>query len=185
MNSDAKAKDSVPDHMVLTRPTPNEKQPSSTKPSRGALQSTRSNSAEGACVPDVLELDNVPEEERVIDDSEILVFQKLLKTVMVAESIETQVGSSYVFEDKAVQVDLSDIAFEDIQCAKYGDAKVRFYTGLPNLAVFMLIFSQFVKHSAEKMRYWHGEKRSSVPQADLQKRGKERKLRTVMNFLWC
>ncbi|XP_069136298.1 uncharacterized protein [Argopecten irradians] len=85
------------------------------------------------------------------------------------------------FVDKGVQCD-PDPLFEEnrklkkelkktkeqVQESKWGvhkiqdnDEKTRFYTGLPTFTVFLWLFN-FLKPKAEKMRYWVGQKTSSL-----------------------
>lgn len=45
---------------------------------------------------------------------------------------------------------------------KDSDEKVRFYTVFPTFQVFWMFFLTLVKHGAEKLNYWEGERQSMV-----------------------
>jgi hypothetical protein len=66
------------------------------------------------------------------------------------------------------------------------DDKTRFYTGFISFAMFNLMYKTFVKHGAEKLSYWEGEKRSmgerSYHDDNINKPGKKRSLRTIDEF---
>ena len=51
------------------------------------------------------------------------------------------------------QTELPSMTQEDLGRS---DEKTRFYTGFPNYATFMLMFSLFLKHGAAQLRYWEG-----------------------------
>ncbi|XP_021346079.1 uncharacterized protein LOC110445671 [Mizuhopecten yessoensis] len=69
------------------------------------------------------------------------------------------------------------------------DEKTKYYTGYPNYATFLLFFTTFCKHGAEKLTYWEGEKRTQLHAEDrkyshpnIEKPGKKRSLRTIDEF---
>lgn len=74
--------------------------------------------------------------------------------------------------------------YEDI---KDSDEKVRFYAGFPSFQVFWMFLLTLLKHSAEKLNYWEGERRSmgdkQYHQEGHQKPGKRRFLRPIDEFL--
>lgn len=96
-----------------------------------------------------------------------------------------QVGLSFsISRDVALQCDLPRMIYEDI---KDSDEKVRFYTGFPTFQVFWMFFLTHLKHGAEKLNYWEGERRSmgdkQYHQEGHQKPGKRRFLRPIDEFL--
>lgn len=71
---------------------------------------------------------------------------------------------------------------EDIE---NNDEKTRFYTGYSNYLTFMLFFQTFLKHGADKLNYWEGQKRSlfeKTHKIQRNKPGRKRKLRTIDEF---
>lgn len=75
-----------------------------------------------------------------------------------SNEVGVQVGLSLsITRDVAVQCDLPRMIYEDI---KDSDEKVRFYTGFPTFEVFWMFFLTLLKHGAEKLNHWEGERRS-------------------------
>lgn len=106
-------------------------------------------------------------------------------TEFYSNEFGVQVGLSFsITRDVAVQCDLPRMIYEDI---KDSDEKVRFYTGFPTFQVFWMFFLTLLKHGAEKLNYWEGERRSmgdkQYHQEGHQKPGKRRFLRPIDEFL--
>ena len=71
---------------------------------------------------------------------------------------------------------------------KGDDDKTRFYTGFISFAMFWHYFLTMMKHGADKLHYWEGDKRSAgaeklYHQTDYMKPGRKRSLRPEDEFL--
>ena len=87
--------------------------------------------------------------------------------------------------DVGVQVNFPDITPEDLN---RNNEKTRFYTGFISFAMFMHYFNTTLKHGADKLHYWEGEKRYTnseklYHQSDNAKPGPKRSLRPIDEFL--
>lgn len=87
--------------------------------------------------------------------------------------------------DVGVQVNFPDIMPEDLNG---NNEKTRFYTGFISFAMFLHYFSTTLKHGADKLHYWEGEKRYNnseklYHQTDNSKPGPKRSLRPFDEFL--
>ena len=80
------------------------------------------------------------------------------------------------------------IAVEDL---KGKDDKVRFYTGFVSFSMMMCMFTNLLKHGADKLTYWEGQKRfnpgveKAYHREHAGKPGKRRKLRPEDEFIMC
>ena len=84
--------------------------------------------------------------------------------------------------DSSTHVIFSDITLDDLKT----DEKVRFYTGFTSVAMLMLMFTTLVKHGADKLNYWRGEKslgQRTYHHQNSQKPGPKRALRVQEEFL--
>ncbi|XP_069134925.1 uncharacterized protein [Argopecten irradians] len=105
------------------------------------------------------------------------------KPVMVDRGI--QVGSPFSSVSQNIQTDLPRMTVEDI---RNDDNKVKFYTGFIKFEVFWLFFQTLLKHGADRLNYWEGEKRSMgnkpyQEQSGVDKPGRKRFLRPIDEFL--
>ncbi len=86
--------------------------------------------------------------------------------------------------DVGCQTNLPDISVEDL---KNDDHKTRFYTGFVNFQMLMLFLTTLMKHGADKLNYWEGQKRSmgdkQYHQEGVDKPGRKRKLSVPAEFL--
>jgi hypothetical protein len=89
-----------------------------------------------------------------------------------------------VMVDVATQTDLPHITFEHL---KGKDAQVRFYTGFVSFTMFWAFFQTLMKHGADRLNYWQGEKRSTGDKdyhlPNVGKPGRKRVLRPVDEFI--
>ena len=90
--------------------------------------------------------------------------------------------------DSEMQAEMPAITVEDLRGQ---DDKVRFYTGFVSFAMMMCMFTNLLKHGADRLTYWEGQKRfnpgekKTYHQDNTRKTGKQRKLRPEDEFLMC
>ncbi|WAR08575.1 hypothetical protein MAR_018533 [Mya arenaria] len=85
-------------------------------------------------------------------------------------------------EESSTQTDTSQTSggYKPEDIIACNDGNTRFYKGFPTYAVFMLFFQTFIKHGADRLTYWEGQKRTLQDKSQKElpsKPGRKRKLR--------
>lgn len=107
----------------------------------------------------------------------------MLKIYYFSVEFFLQVGPSLQTASVECQTTLPDISMHDLNT----DEKTRFYTGFINVQMMTHFFSTLLKHGANKLNYWDGQKRSlgekPYHQDGVGKPGKKRTLKLEDEFV--